>query len=108
MAAKPERCALCHRLKKRSNVANARYWLLLHRIADKVRPEGKQYSPESFHAFFKQRFIGMDDVTLPNGKVIPMLKSSADLDKDEFNIYMANVESWAMEREIYLDEMAES
>lgn len=104
MSAKPERCPVCKRLRKRSHAANARYWLLLHVIADNVRPEGKQFSAEAFHLYFKQRFLGADEIAMPNGKVFIQPKSSAELDKDEFADYMMRVEVWANERDVYLDE----
>lgn len=101
----PKRCPKCHRLMKRSNPANARYWLLLHLIADKIKPEGKTYTPEQYHIYFKSRFIGVDEVTLPNKRTIQIPKSSADLDTQEFAEYMAKVEEWAQEREVYMDEL---
>lgn len=103
---KPEiiRCPTCHRKRTRSNQANARLWLLYHLIAEKVRPEGQQHSAEVWHQYFKQRFLGMDEVTLPNKKVIQFPKSTSELDTAEFNEFMEKVEHWAMERDIYLDE----
>jgi hypothetical protein len=100
-----ERCPTCHRKRTRSNPANARYWLLLHLIADNVKPEGQSYTAEVWHNYMKQRFLGSDEFMLPNKKVVQYPKSSAGLDKDEFNTYMAAVEAWAMERNIYLDEL---
>ena len=47
----------------------------------------------------------MDDVTLPDGKVIHRAKSSSDLTTDEFNEFMGKVEEFAMERDIYLDQL---
>lgn len=102
-----DRCPKCHRKLKRSNQANSRYWLLLHLIADKVKPEGNQYSAETWHCWAKLKWLGGDDVKLPNGKVIVMPKSSADLDKSEFHDYAEKVELWAGERGVYLDEVPE-
>lgn len=99
------RCPTCRQLKRRTNPANARYWLLLHLIADNVKPEGQQHAPETWHVYFKQRYIGVDEVKMPNGHVINIPKSSADLDTAEFATFMASVESWAMERNVYMDEM---
>ena len=99
------RCPTCRQLKKRSNPANARYWLLLHLISDNVKPEGQQHAPEVWHVYMKQRYIGVDEVKMPNKQVLLMPKSSADLNTAEFAEYMANVEAWAMERNVYLDEM---
>ena len=101
----PARCPTCHRLKKRSNPANARYWLLLHLVSEGIKPEGMQHSPEVWHTYFKQRFIGVDEYRLPNGKTLQIPKSSAELDTQEFNEYMQKVEEFAMSRNVYMDEM---
>lgn len=100
-----DRCPTCKRKIRRTNEANRRYWLLLHVIADKVKPEGQQYSPETWHTYFKLKLLGGDDVKLPNGKVIVVTKSSAELDTSEFHAYAEQVELWAGERGAYLDEL---
>lgn len=99
------RCPTCHRRIKRSNPANARYWLLLHELADKLRPGGQAYSAEAFHAYYKSRFLGCDDVKLPNGKTLTIPRSSADLDVAEFADYASKVEADAAERGVYLADM---
>ena len=102
-----ERCPACKRRIRRSSEANRRYWLVIHTIADKVKPEGQQYSADTWHAYFKLKLLGGDDVKLPNGKVIVVPKSSAELDKHEFHEYAEQVEMWAGERGAYLDELPE-
>lgn len=100
-----DRCPTCGRKVKRSNPANARYWLLLHVAAEKLRPSGEQYSAETFHVYYKMKFLGADDVKMPNGKVVAIPRSSAELAKDEFHEYVFKVESELNERGVYLDEM---
>jgi hypothetical protein len=77
---------------------------LLHEIAEKVRPEGNSYSAEQWHIYFRSRFLGCQDTKLPNGEVLVIPRSSADLDVKEFGIYMEQVEAWAAERGVYLEE----
>ncbi len=101
---KPDRCKTCGRVKKRSNEANRRLWLIYHLMSDKLRPQGQQFSAESFHLHCKMKFLGCDDIRLPNGKVFSQPRSTADLDKEEFNAYMTRVEELAMEHGVYLDE----
>lgn len=67
--------------------------------------QGKTFSPETWHEWAKSKWIGRDDVTLPSGKVIPMIRSSAELDVAAFADYMTAVESWAAEHGVYLDGM---
>ena len=97
-----ERCPTCRRRIKRSSQANRLYWLLLHELADKLRPDGQQYSAEAFHTYYKSRFLGCDDVKLPNGKTLTIPRSSADLDIAEFADYVAQVEADAAERGVFL------
>ena len=99
------RCPTCHRRIKRSNPANARYWLLLHELADKLRPGGQAYSAEQYHEYYKSRFLGCDEMKLPNGKTLVLPRSSADLDSSEFAEYVGKVEADAAERGVYLADM---
>ena len=102
---KPEiiRCPACGRRKTRSTPANARYWLLLHLIAEKIRPEGKPYSAETWHEWFKQRFLGADEIELPNGRTFMRQRSTTNLDVEQFATYMDTVEHWAGEHEVWLE-----
>lgn len=100
-----DRCPTCRRKIRRSNEANRRYWLVLHTLADKVKPKEVHYSAETWHTYFKLKLLGGDDVRLPNGKVIVVPKSSAELDKSEFHAYAEQVELWMNERGVYLDEV---
>lgn len=101
------RCPTCKRKLKRTNEANRRYWLLLHMIAETLKPEGQQYTAEVWHTYFKSKLLGADDVRMPNGKVIAVPKSSAELAKDEFHDYVCKVEAWANEKGVFLDEVVE-
>lgn len=103
-----DRCPTCHRKHRRSNEANRRYWLLLHVAAEKLRPDGAQYSAEAYHIYYKMKFLGADDVKLPSGKVVAVPKSSADLPKDEFHEYVFKVEQELNERGVFLDDVPQS
>ena len=99
------RCVTCGRKHRRSHPQNARYWMLLHEISDGVRPQGQSYSAEVWHHYMKLRYLGGDDVRLPNGKVITVPRSTAALDIGGFNEFMAAVEHWAGERDVWLDSL---
>ena len=101
----PDRCPTCKRPKKRTSEANRRYWLLLHMIADKVKPDGNEYAAETWHTYFKMKHLGADDVRMPNGRVVAIPKSSAELPTDKFHEFVFEVEAWANERGVFLDEM---
>ena len=100
-----ERCTKCGRKARRSNEANRRYWMLIYKAAAELKPDGKQYSPDTYHLYYRLKYLGGDDVTLPSGKVIVMPKSTADLDKGEFHEYAEQVEQDLNERGVYLDEL---
>jgi hypothetical protein len=89
-------------MAQRSHQSNARYWLLIHQIADHVRPNGKEFSAESWHCYMKQRFLGCDEMRLPNGKVLLNPKSTADLDSDAFSEYQMKVEAWGNDHGVWL------
>jgi len=83
----------------------------LHEIAEAVKPDGKAYSTEAFHEYFKSRFLGADELELPNGKTLIRPHSSAELDvsagTDEqisFAEYIERVEAWAAQRGVYLQD----
>ena len=73
---KEKRCPACGRKEIRGSEANRRHWALLHEIAEKVKPEGHEYSAETWHTYFKQKLLGSVEVWMPNGKFTSMLPSS--------------------------------
>lgn len=101
------RCPKCGRKQRRSNDANARLWVLYHALADRCRPQGQTYSADVWHEYMKSRFLGCDDVKLPNGKTLVIPRSTAVLDTGAFADYMTQVEAWANEHDVFLDELIE-
>ena len=104
MREKPVRCPACGRKEIRSNEANKRYWALLHEIAEKVKPEGKQYSAETWHIYFKQKLLGSNEITLPNGGTTDVPQTTTALDTSQFHDYATQVEAWANTRGAFLPE----
>jgi hypothetical protein len=77
---------------------------LINAISANLPVKDEHYSADSWHLYMKQRFLGADDIRLPNGKIVTQPKSSADLDTPEFCDYMQKVEVWAHEHDIYLED----
>jgi hypothetical protein len=100
-----DRCPTCHRKKKRSNQANARYWALVYKVAENVKVGADYFSGKAWHQYFKERYLGCEDLLLPNGVVRTQAKSSADEDSPDFAEYATKVEAWAAEHDVYLDEL---
>jgi hypothetical protein len=74
-------------------------------MAAKLIPGGQAYSAEQYHTYYKSRFLGCDDVTLPNGRTLAIPRSTADLDVAAFSAYFDQVQADAAERGVYLDSM---
>lgn len=80
------------------------YWALLHEISEHVKPEKQSYSSEVWHEYFKGRFLGTDEIKLPNGKSFLRSHTTADLETSQFSEYLDKVQAWAAERGVYLQE----
>ena len=98
-----DKCPTCGRRKRRSTEANRRYWALLHAISDELKPQGQMYSPETWHKYFCQKFLGAQEIKLPNEKTLILPNGSSDLDVPEFNMFMEQVELFAGKHGCYLE-----
>jgi hypothetical protein len=87
-AGKPLAVTVTEYKSKRSIEQNKRYWAILNEIADTAYVDGKQYSADSWHEFYKRKLIGCVD--LPDGQLVGM--SSTSLSVEEFGNYMMKVE----------------
>jgi hypothetical protein len=103
------RCPTCGAREKRSLEQNARYWSLLSVIAQSVdaidAATGEVIGlvhQTRWHVQFKFDFLGCIDMRMASGRVITVLRSTADLDVPKFSDYMTQVEAWAAERGAYL------
>jgi len=97
------KCPACGRQEPRSSEQNRRYWAIINLLSN-VNIQGKKYNPASWHEYFKLRFLGATEIKMPNGKNLTISNSTTDLDVAQFNDYMTQVEVWAGEHKIYLDE----
>lgn len=102
---KVDRCPTCKRRYRRSGQQNALLWLLYHRLSEQLRPSGQTYSADSYHTYYKTKFLGCDEIKMPNGKTIQIPRSTADLDVAEFSDYFEKVQADAAERGVFLEEM---
>lgn len=95
------------RKRSRSSDQNRRYWAILAEISAGIRPQGQEFAPMAWHEYFKERFIGCEEVKLPNGKTVTRILSSTDLDVMQFGEYMTQIEAWAAQHGLLLtDPMA--
>ena len=80
------------------------YWLLLSEIESIVEPSGVSYSADTWHEYFKRRYLGAKDIELPNGKVVSRSRSTADLNVSEMTDYLTKVEVFAAEHNVFQGE----
>ena len=89
--------------KARSAKQNKRYWALLGEIAA-TAVKGQRYASETWHEYFKARFIGREEVKLPNGEIFNRPMSTTTLDVVQFGEYMTQIEAWAASHGILLSD----
>lgn len=70
---------------------NRLYWKYLREIASTYG----EYTALSFHDYFKSKFLSY--TILLNGEEVPIIKSTADLDKKSFSAYIEQIIKWAAE-----------
>lgn len=71
-------------------------------MSESLKTENGKYSADIWHEYCKSRYIGVEEIQLPSGEILKKPLSSAELDKEQFNIYMTQVEVFAAENGIYL------
>jgi len=90
-----------HRHGRRSVEQNRRYWALLSEIAAH-EVQGQRFMTDSWHEFFKGKFIGKEEVKLPWGELYNRPISTTTLDVGQFSEYMTQIEAWAAQHGIVL------
>lgn len=82
---------------KRSQEQNARLHALLQDIAENAWVEGRQFDMETWKEFFRQKFIGTEEINLPDGRRIERGISTTTLDVGAFTLFMQNIEQYAQD-----------
>lgn len=81
---------------KRSLEQNKRLHAILTDISEQAWVDGRQYSRDIWKEYFRQKFLGTEEIALPGGKLIERGVSTTTLDVHEFNEFMAKVEAHAV------------
>jgi len=87
--------------EKRRNAQNRRYWAVLHEIAEQLNIS----DVEAWHEWAKRRFIGVKEVSLPDGEIVALGKSSTELSVKEFADYMTSIEAWAVDNGVIFNDL---
>lgn len=77
---------------KRSTQANARYWALLEEISRQAYVDGKRFSREAWHTYFREQYAPKEDGA---AGLTPM--STSQMDKETFQRYVTQIEVYAAE-----------
>ena len=86
--------------RERSLEQNARYWAILTDIAEQVKPEDREFAPETWHEFFKAKFLGKDTMVI-DGEPVLVQRTTTKLRVMEFIDYCTQVEAWAIEHGVH-------
>jgi hypothetical protein len=89
--------------EKRRSAQNRRYWAVLHEIAEQLNIN----DVEAWHEWAKRRFIGVKEVSLPDGEIVAVGKSSTELSVKEFADYMTSIEAWAVDQGVIFNDLPE-
>jgi hypothetical protein len=81
--------------KRRSDEQNRLFHALLNTIAESASVEGRQYPAEVWKEQIRRRFIGTEEIDLPDGTRIERGISTASLNVAEFSKLVEVVQAWA-------------
>lgn len=73
-------------------------------MSQKIRPRGETFSAETWHYYCRSRFLGCEDIRLPDGRTHSEPNRTSTLDRGEFSEYMQQVEAFANEHGAYLED----
>ena len=77
--------------QNRTHEQNALYWSAVHEIAESIFLQGKKFTPEVWHIYFKQRYLPGQMIELPNGQLIEADPTTTTLTKPEFADFITQV-----------------
>lgn len=80
---------------KRSAEQNRFLHALLNTIAENAAVEGKYYDMETWKEQVRRKFIGTEEINLPDGSRIERGISTASLTVPEFTLLIERVQAWA-------------
>jgi hypothetical protein len=78
---------------------NSLYWTAVHEIAESIFLNGKAFTPEVWHVYFKQRYLSGRMIELPNGQLIEADATTTELSKEEFSDFVNAVLAFQAENQ---------
>jgi hypothetical protein len=96
-------CKTCGQRHRRSLPQNKRLHALFTELAANVKGADDLYHPAAWwKVMSKDRWLGYDEYRKPDGGLITVMRSTADLDVAELTAFMDEVERYAAKRGVYL------
>ena len=80
---------------KRSVEQNRKLHAILNEIAENVYIDGRRYDIEAWKEQVRRRFIGTEELDLPNGSRIERGVSTTTLNASQFSELIEQVSAWA-------------
>jgi len=81
---------------RRTSDQNRMLHALLNDIAEQAVIDGKQFDVETWKDWIKRRFIGIEEVTMPDGSRLDKSISTTTLNVGEFSELIERVRAWAI------------
>lgn len=96
-AGKPLAVTISEHRAKRSDEQNAKFHAMLRDLSEQAWVDGKQYSQETWKEWIRRKFIGTEEVFLPDGTMIERGLSTTQLTVSEFSELIERVMQYAAE-----------
>lgn len=94
-AGRPLEVTVAEHQAKRSSEQNRKLHAILSEIAENVRIDGRYYSAEVWKEQVRRRFIGTEELDLPDGSRIERGISTTSLNASQFSELIEKVTAWA-------------
>ena len=99
------RCPTCGQVPRRTLPQNARLHKLFTELAANVKAKDGLYHPHQWwKVMCKDRWLGYDEFVRPDGSTITVMKSTANCTVEELTEFMNEVEKYAAERGVWLQD----
>jgi hypothetical protein len=82
--------------RKRTIDQNRMLHALVNQLAAEVWIDGKQFGAEAWKEHIRQKFIGTEEIDLPNGRRIERGISTTTLDVADFSEMLEQLQAWMM------------
>ncbi len=88
---KPHSVELKQIRKRRSNSANATYWMWITCLCQDLTSHSDKESISEYHDYFREKYLPVRLIRLPDGSGAKVLTSTTKLDSKQMSAYMENV-----------------